>query len=85
MLGYKWVPYRTGGHFPEYAIRGGEDVDGTPIFVGRANYRNDSVAAKVMPMKSAIYVSYGGNEISLHECEVSKELQLSIMHLHKNL
>lgn len=42
---------------PFNAIRGGNDSDGTEIFVGRAHHMGDLIPAKVMPSKQIAYIA----------------------------
>jgi Protein of unknown function (DUF3421) len=39
------------------AIRGGTDIDGSPIFVGRALHNGFFLPAKVIPAKRSAYIS----------------------------
>lgn len=55
---------------PETSIEGGHDVDGAMIFVGRAQYLNEILPAKVLPSKNAAYVAHGGQEILVHNVEM---------------
>lgn len=61
--GYSFCPWSVGQPVPFKAIRGGHDVDGSPIYVGRAFHNGDSIPAKVIPNKNAAYIAWGGQEI----------------------
>lgn len=69
--GYYWSSWSAGQRTPMSAIRGGTDIDGTAIFVGRAHHGGDLIPAKVMPDKNVAYIPYGGNEVAVYNCEVS--------------
>lgn len=56
---------------PPSPVYSGNDEDGTPIYVGRANYNGDLVPAKVRGVNETAYISYNGQEIALGEWEVS--------------
>lgn len=51
-------------------VMGGSDCDGSPIYVGRAYHNGDLIPAKVIPNKRVAYISWGGKEIQIHNCEV---------------
>lgn len=55
---------------PSTAVRGGQDSDGAPIYVGRAYHNGDMLVAKVMPTKKVAFVCYGGKEIRKTDVEV---------------
>lgn len=59
------------GGLPPNPCYVGNDSDGTPIYVGRAFHAGDQLPAKVMPSKQIAYVSYNGQEIPVHNVEVS--------------
>lgn len=52
------------------AILAGNDVDGSPIYVGKAFHEGDLIPAKVIPSKNVAYVPYNGQEIQKHQFEV---------------
>lgn len=52
-------------------VRAGQDIDGAPIYVGRAYHEGDQIPAKVMPSKHVAYIAYGGQEIAKHQYDVS--------------
>lgn len=52
------------------AIIAGNDVDGAPIYVGKAFHEGDLIPAKVIPSKNVAYVSYNGMEVQKHQFEV---------------
>ena len=47
---------------PPFAVIGGHDSDGTPIYVGRSFHEGDNLPAKVIPSKGCAYVCWGGQE-----------------------
>ena len=71
-LGYRWVHKYPGAPMPPHAVQGGHDIDGSPIFVGRAYHNGDMVPAKVVPTHDVAYVSFGGQEVPKSEFEVSQ-------------
>jgi len=67
-----WVPATSFGPLPEGAVLAGNDVDGTPIYVGKAHHSGDLLPAKVLrtPNKSVCYVPFNGLEIEKQQFEV---------------
>ncbi|KAG5894094.1 hypothetical protein JTB14_003950 [Gonioctena quinquepunctata] len=59
---YHWVDTYAYGGVPSTALRGGVDIDGHTIYVGRAYHEGDWIPAKVIPGKNVAYVSYNGLE-----------------------
>ena len=55
-----WVNCIADFIFPPGAILGGNDVDGSPIYVGRAHHEDNLLVAKVIPTKNIAYVAYNG-------------------------
>lgn len=55
---------------PGNALHVGHDVDGSQIYLGRAQYQNELLPAKVIPSRSAAFISYGGQEIAVHNVEI---------------
>jgi hypothetical protein len=53
------------------AVYGGNDADGSPMYVGRTYHEGDQLPAKVIPSKQAAYVGHNGQEIFKHHFEVS--------------
>lgn len=68
--GYIWFSSSTG--IPANAVESGYDVDGSPIYVGRAAHESDLLPANVFPSKQVAYVSYNGEEIQKHQFEVTE-------------
>ena len=66
----QWIHCEAYMPIPHGAILAGNDVDGSPIFVGRAHHESDHLVAKVIPDKQIAYVSYDGREIPKHNFEV---------------
>ncbi|CAD7015157.1 unnamed protein product [Ceratitis capitata] len=65
-----WVhssPYQP---IPPFAVIGGHDCDGTPIYVGRSFHEGDNLPAKVVPSKGTAYVCWGGQEITKSHYEI---------------
>ncbi|XP_060524350.1 natterin-3-like [Cylas formicarius] len=70
MAAYYWVDTVSRGGVPHSALHGGTDVDGAPIYVGRAFHEGDWIPAKVIPDKRVAYIAYGGQEIPVHKYQV---------------
>ena len=68
-LGISWVSSRDGS-IPAYAVLAGNDADGGPLYVGRANFGSDLLPAKVVPSHHTAYVSFAGSEHRVEEYEV---------------
>lgn len=65
----KWVA-ASNEHLPEGAILGGQDIDGTTMFVCRAEHERDLLPGKHMPDKGDAYVCIGGKEYKKEFVEV---------------
>ncbi|KAL1505519.1 hypothetical protein ABEB36_005067 [Hypothenemus hampei] len=71
MAAYYWVDTTSrSGQVPSTALQGGHDIDGAPIFVGRAFHDGDWIPAKVLPSKNIAYVPYNGDEIGVDRFQV---------------
>ncbi|XP_065367351.1 uncharacterized protein LOC135960076 [Calliphora vicina] len=57
-----WIKSSSADDLPDFAIEGGYDCDGTPIYVGRAEHEDEMLPAKVIPSKGCAYVAWGGQE-----------------------
>lgn len=64
--------HATPHNMPFGAIRGGHDSDGAEILVGKAFHAGDTIPCKVIPARNVAFVSYNGQEIAVHNYEVSK-------------
>ncbi|XP_022901806.1 natterin-3-like [Onthophagus taurus] len=67
---YYWVDWSSSRGVHNHAVLGGKDLDGSQIYVGRAYHAGDWIPAKVIPQKRVAYISYGGNEIAVHNFQV---------------
>lgn len=56
--------------FPENAVEGGRDKDGSIIYVGLASYEGDELPAKLVPQRGNAYVSHNGKEIVVSNYKV---------------
>ncbi|CAD7078238.1 unnamed protein product [Hermetia illucens] len=65
-----WVQSAVNSPLPSGAVVGGQDSDGTVIYVGRAYHSGDLLPAKIIPQKQAAYVSYNGYEVFVQNYEV---------------
>ncbi|CAF1105894.1 unnamed protein product [Didymodactylos carnosus] len=53
------------------AVAGGTDVNGEPLYVGRGQHENGEwIPGKIPRSHNGCYISYGGNEIMCHNCQV---------------
>ena len=68
-LGISWVPAR-GGNVPAHAVLGGRDLNGGPIYVGRARFSSDLLPAKVVPKHRTAFVPFAGKEHRIAAYEV---------------
>ncbi|CAB0008995.1 unnamed protein product [Nesidiocoris tenuis] len=66
---YYWV-HQYGGNVPPGAVLAGTDLDGGPIYIGRASYAGDVLPAKACPSHGCAYVSHAGAEISVKDYEI---------------
>ncbi|XP_055837518.1 uncharacterized protein LOC129905913 [Episyrphus balteatus] len=66
----KWIFSSSDSPIPPFAVLGGQDLDGSPIYVGRAFHEGINLPAKVVPSKNCAYVSWGGREIQKTDYEV---------------
>uniref|UniRef100_T1GJE0 Uncharacterized protein n=1 Tax=Megaselia scalaris TaxID=36166 RepID=T1GJE0_MEGSC len=57
-----WIRSAPYEDIPRDAVRGGTDIDGSKIYVGRAFYEGDQVACKFIPRHQMYRVSYVGKE-----------------------
>lgn len=57
-----WVHSAPGAPIPPFAVVGGHDSDGSPIYVGRSYHEGDNLPAKVIPSKGCAYIAWGGHE-----------------------
>jgi len=57
-----WVQSSPYAPLPPFAVIGGHDCDGAPIYVGRAYHEGDNLPAKVVPSKGTAYIAWGGQE-----------------------
>ncbi|KAK9503859.1 hypothetical protein O3M35_010327 [Rhynocoris fuscipes] len=80
-FGVGWVPpshcmgtfrWQTsyGGSVPPDAVHAGSDLNGGPIYAGRAFHEGDLLPAKVTPAHGCAYISYAGEEHRKMEYEV---------------
>lgn len=67
-----WVPMTAYSAVPHDAVVAGHDIDGSPIYVGRAYHEGDLIPAKVIPSKQIAYVPHGGQEHPKQEYHVSE-------------
>jgi len=68
-MSYTWVVSSSHSGVVPNAVYAGNDVDGAPIYVGRAYHEGDLIPVKIIPSKNAAYVSHGGQEIPVHQFE----------------
>ncbi|BES96781.1 Protein of unknown function (DUF3421) [Nesidiocoris tenuis] len=66
---FNWVQ-SWGGNVPPGAVHAGQDLDGGPIYVGRAYHQGDLLPAKICPSHRCAFVSHGGRQVEEHTYEV---------------
>lgn len=64
-----WMPV-TGASIPPNAVPAGENSDGEPLFVGRANHEGTLTPGKVQESHGVCYIPYGGEELAFQEYEI---------------
>uniref|UniRef100_A0A336MNG9 CSON001653 protein n=1 Tax=Culicoides sonorensis TaxID=179676 RepID=A0A336MNG9_CULSO len=64
-----WVVV-NGGEIPPNAVQGGLDIDGAPLYIGRANHEGAVIPGKVVPTHGVCYIPWGGAENPKSEYEV---------------
>ncbi|KAM8713885.1 hypothetical protein ACLKA7_014102 [Drosophila subpalustris] len=67
---HTWVHSTPYAALPPFAVVGGHDADGSPIYVGRSFHEGENLPAKVIPSKGCAYVCYGGTEHTKTHYEV---------------
>ncbi|XP_055837291.1 uncharacterized protein LOC129905756 [Episyrphus balteatus] len=67
---HKWISSTSDSAVPPLAVVGGKDLDGSPIYVGRAFHEGSNFPAKVVPSKNCAYISWGGREIRKTDYEI---------------
>ncbi|XP_055859193.1 uncharacterized protein LOC129921409 isoform X2 [Episyrphus balteatus] len=67
---HRWVHSTPHVPLPPFAVVGGHDCDGSPIYVGRSYHEGDNLPAKVVPSKHTAYVCWGGREITKSHFEI---------------
>lgn len=55
-LGFKWKKANIKTKLSWKALQGGEDLDGSPIYVGRAHYNGLCLPANIIPSKNTCYL-----------------------------
>jgi hypothetical protein len=66
----KWIS-GSHGSIPPAAVVGGRDLDGEPLYVGRAFHAGAMLPGKFVPSHGVTYVAWGGKEIAKDVYEVS--------------
>ena len=64
-----WVA-TSGSKIPDNALMAGEDPEGGPLYIGRAQHDGGLIPGKVQPKHGCCYIAHGGNEISNEEYQV---------------
>lgn len=67
--GFTWVA-SSSGHVPAEAVLAGNQSDGEPLYVGRANVGGALTTGKIHPSHNCIYVPFNGIEHSVPTYEV---------------
>jgi Protein of unknown function (DUF3421) len=68
----RWVPLK--GSAPQYAVVGGAERNGTPLYVCRANLRSGVTPGKYNAVNNICYLPYGGRENEIRSGEILVEL-----------
>ena len=68
-LAQDWVRV-TDGRMPANALRGGNEADGTPLYVARAHYEGTLHPGKARANAREAFIAYGGREIAVSNYEV---------------
>ncbi|KYB26098.1 natterin-4 [Tribolium castaneum] len=75
MSGFDWV-YCCNFTIPPNAVKCGNDLDGSDIFVGLANYQRDELPCKIIPRRREAYVCYDGKEIRVNDFKILCEKRM---------
>lgn len=65
----QWLP-GSDGSVPPNALVGGKDIDGEPLYIGRARYGGGLLPGKMKPKHRGCYVGHGGKEHLIKHYEV---------------
>lgn len=66
---------------PPGAVHAGQDLDGGPIYVGRAYHQGDLLPAKICPSHRCAFVSHGGRQVEEHTYEVRQFIRVTYISL----
>ncbi|KAJ3287811.1 hypothetical protein HK104_008453 [Borealophlyctis nickersoniae] len=64
-----WI-LTDGNHIPAGAIKGGQEADGTPLYITRAFHKGGVHIGKISPKMNKAHFSYGGKEIEDDKYEI---------------
>jgi hypothetical protein len=67
--GWSWQQ-SSGGHVPDNAVRGGKDINGETLYVGRVVHGSDTLPGKIVPSHGVCYVAYEGKEHAYNSYQV---------------
>lgn len=59
---YSWVKSSIRDPVPRNAVEGGKDSDGSPIYVGVANFQGHEAPCKVIPRRREALLGWNGTE-----------------------
>lgn len=68
-LGLGWVDAEY-GEIPSQAVQGGVEADGSPLYIGRGEYKRGVQVGKVSREHGGLLIGYGGREIKLKHYQV---------------
>ncbi|KAI9599331.1 hypothetical protein BDF19DRAFT_428369 [Syncephalis fuscata] len=68
MTQFAWVPCENGA-IPHQAVQGGMESDGSPLYVGRGEYKGSTQVGKVSPNFGGLLIGYGSKEIKIKQYE----------------
>jgi hypothetical protein len=72
------MPTSAGAPVIPGAVLGGNDSDGSPIYIGRTWHEGEQCVVKVIPSKQIGYISFNGQEIPKYQFEVRSEKKIFI-------
>jgi hypothetical protein len=58
MTQFTWVPCENGA-IPHQAVQGGMEADGSPLYIGRGEYKGSTQVGKVSPNFGGLLIGYG--------------------------
>ncbi|CAH1369060.1 hypothetical protein MTP99_010554 [Tenebrio molitor] len=72
MSGYEWV-HCDNFRIPHNALKCGQDLDRSDIYIGLSSYMGDELPCKVIPARREAYVSHSEKEIKVNQFKILVE------------